>query len=73
MREIHEAANAFPMMQSKEFDELARDISANGLQVPIAIYQGKILDGRNRFAACEASGVSPIFQEVETDDPYMWV
>jgi ParB-like chromosome segregation protein Spo0J len=28
-----------------------------------------ILDGRNRWLACERAGIEPWVQEVETDDP----
>ena len=47
--EFHEIANAFPMMPESELQALADDIAANGLQEMIVEYEGKILDGRNRF------------------------
>ena len=70
--EIHEAANAFPMMNISELQELADDIKDNGLKVPIVIYDGKIIDGRNRAKACELAGVSPAYRSVDVEDPYMW-
>jgi hypothetical protein len=38
---------------------LAEDIKANGLVEPITLYEGKVLDGRNRWRACEIAGVEP--------------
>lgn len=44
-----------------EFADLVEDIRSNGLMEPIVMHEGKILDGRNRYRACEASGVKPRF------------
>src|SRR5574343_388979 len=49
---FHEAANIFPLMEEHELDELGKDIAENGLQLPIETYEGKIIDGRNRYRAC---------------------
>jgi len=51
MTEFHELANVFPMLQQTELESLAADIRANGQRHAITLYQGKILDGRNRYAA----------------------
>ncbi len=61
--EFHEVANLFPLIEGQEFDELIEDIRTNGLQQPIWTYQGKIIDGRNRYRACLKAGVEPRFQE----------
>ncbi|MEK6608177.1 MAG: ParB N-terminal domain-containing protein [Myxococcota bacterium] len=58
------------MLDGEEFDALVADIKANGLRVPITIFDGKILDGRNRYRACQAAGVKPRFEKfsgTETD------
>jgi hypothetical protein len=71
--ENHEYANLFPMLPDTELQELANDIKAHGLQVPVTTYQGKILDGRNRWRACEIAGVKPDTAEYTGDDPLAFV
>ena len=47
------------MMSPDEFDGLKQDIRANGLRTPVLLYENKVLDGRNRYAACREIGVKP--------------
>jgi ParB-like chromosome segregation protein Spo0J len=65
--EFHEVAKLFPLIQGEEFDDLVKDIKENGLKQPIWIYQGKIVDGRNRYKACLEAGVRPRYQEWDGD------
>jgi len=61
--EIHEYASLFPMCSEAEIQELAADIKQNGLRQPIVIdADEKILDGRNRAAACKIAGVDPTYE-----------
>jgi hypothetical protein len=55
--EAHPLATLFPLIEGAQFDELVADIKANGIQDTIDLYQGKILDGRNRYNAATAAGV----------------
>ena len=71
--QFHPACLAFPPLKDNELGELAQDIAANGLRNPIVLLQGKILDGRNRYLACEIAGVTPRFVEFEGEDPIAWV
>ena len=57
--EYHEVANIFPMMSADEFSALVKDIRANGQRQPIYIHDGKIVDGRNRYRACQQLGIDP--------------
>jgi ParB-like chromosome segregation protein Spo0J len=57
--EYHPFANAFPMMTDQEFAELVADIKAHGLEEMIMLYEGKILDGRNRYKALVELGFNP--------------
>lgn len=59
----HEYANIYPLMQEDELKELAQSIKTNGLLQPIKLYEGKILDGRNRYWACQKVGIEPIFEQ----------
>ena len=53
---------------------LAADIKANGLQNPIVLYKGQILDGRNRYLACRIAKVKPRFIEWQgKGSPVDWV
>mgnify|MGYP001052839394 CR=1 FL=1 len=61
--DIHEAANIFPMITGADFAALRDDIKANGLLEPIILCNGKILDGRNRYAACLDVGIEPAYQD----------
>lgn len=57
----HPACEIFPTLSNEELQSLADDIKANGLLEPIVVYKGEILDGRNRYEACEVAGVEPQF------------
>src|SRR5262249_5145016 len=48
---------------------LLDDIKKHGLQAPISLYQGKILDGRNRYRACRELGIECQTREYRGDDP----
>lgn len=61
--DFHPIANIFPMMGADEFEALKADILENGLLEPIWVHQGKIVDGRNRYRACEETGVEPLYRE----------
>lgn len=50
---FHRLANVFPLLGEAEFAELVKDIQANGQMDPIVMYEGLILDGRNRYLAIE--------------------
>jgi hypothetical protein len=60
--EFHPLANVFPLMSDDELGELAADIAANGQSQPIYLYEGMILDGRNRYLACLRGKVKPWFR-----------
>jgi hypothetical protein len=55
--DFHPLADMFPLMEGEDFDALVADIKANDLRDNMILYEGKILDGRNRYRACKAAGV----------------
>jgi len=69
----HSLANIFPLLDGGEFAALAEDIRANGLREPIVLFEGAILDGRNRYRACIAAGVNPRFEIYDGADPLAYV
>lgn len=60
---FHAVANIFPMMSDEEYLALVEDIIAHGQHEPIWIYDGQIIDGRNRWRACKAVGITPITRD----------
>jgi uncharacterized ParB-like nuclease family protein len=79
--EAHPDAAIFPMMSADDLANLAADIKANGQVHPIVIgkieVDGKtkevIVDGRNRYEACEIAGVEPKFTDLNGHDPKAFI
>lgn len=80
----HEAANLFPMMDEWEQEagskkagallQLAEDLKANGCHTPVVLFQGNILDGRNRVTAAKLAGLDFLpTTEYEGNDPVAYV
>jgi hypothetical protein len=67
--EFHELANIFPMLDGEELEALRADMDANGQINKIILYQGKVLDGRNRYRICEMLGIEPETIVYPGDDP----
>jgi len=66
--EPHDLSKLFPPISPEDFDKLAGDIKLHGLHHPIVRYQGKILDGNNRYRACEDAKIAPRFTDFTGDD-----
>jgi ParB-like chromosome segregation protein Spo0J len=67
--EYHPISEILPMLPPDELQALADDIKENGQKNPIWLCDDKILDGRNRYQACELAGVEPDFVAYEGSDP----
>jgi len=63
--EHHPVSEAFPLMEGDDFKEFVEDIRRNGLLCPIELYEGKIIDGRNRYRACLELGIEPEVVDVD--------
>jgi hypothetical protein len=70
---FHPLAEVLPLIEGKQFDELVASIKANGLRDPIILFEGTILDGRNRYRACLQAGVKPRTEEFSGGDPALFV
>lgn len=60
---FHPVADIFPMIDSAAFELLKADIKKHGLREPIYLFQGKVIDGRNRLKACKELKIQPEFRE----------
>lgn len=66
---VHAVANIFPLLRGKDFEDLREDIAKHGQLEPIAIDEhGSIIDGRNRYNACQALGLVPKTQRFSQED-----
>lgn len=71
---VHPDALIFPMMTNEELDDLVEDIRKNGLNHPITIHEGMVIDGRNRLEACRRAGVQPRYEPWKpTDSLAKWI
>lgn len=61
----HPVAEIFPMMDDEQYEALKADIAEQGVQSSGLLYQGKVLDGRNRYRACQELGIEMDWMEVE--------
>jgi hypothetical protein len=61
--ELHPLAEKYPLMEAEEFVAFKADLDAHGQKNPIWLFEGKVLDGRNRLRACVELSLEPVFAE----------
>lgn len=66
MYKQHPLSAAFPAMQADEYQALVDSIEVIGVQNPITIFEGMVLDGWHRYTAANQCGLQ--CQEVELGD-----
>ena len=73
--DFHPLADLFPMLDDKSaaFEALVDDIRERKQQEPVWLYEGKILDGRNRYQACQRLGREIQVRDYAGDDPIGFV
>lgn len=69
----HPLAELIPPMAEAEYRELCADVKAHGLREPVTLYEGRILDGRHRYRACQEVGVEPTTKDFDGDSPLAYV
>jgi N6-adenosine-specific RNA methylase IME4/ParB-like chromosome segregation protein Spo0J len=68
-RPAHPVADLFPLMSEAEVRDLADDIREHGLREPVWLHaDGRIIDGRNRWRACELAGVEAVTRTYDGGD-----
>lgn len=71
--QFHSYSNLFPLITGEEYEAFRSDIDAHGQRDPIILYEGKILDGRNRYRCCLDLGREPIVEHYQGSDPLAYV
>jgi ParB-like chromosome segregation protein Spo0J len=71
--ELHPLCSMFPPMDTAGIFELADDIKAHGQREAIVLLDGQILDGRNRYLACQAAKVEPRVEPFTGSDALAYV
>ena len=67
--ERHELSEKWGDMPAKEFRDLVEDVRKNGVLHPVTLYEGKVLDGWQRYRAALEAGVECPAQDYTGDDP----
>lgn len=64
---FHPYADLFPLIEGADFEAFCASFRRDGYdrRQPIVTYGNQILDGRNRYRACEATGVAAQFREFD--------
>lgn len=69
-------AEIYPLLSEEDLKGLAADIDQAGQRQPISLYEGDILDGRNRYLAITrhcAPGRTPKYEAVNPESPIAFV
>jgi N6-adenosine-specific RNA methylase IME4/ParB-like chromosome segregation protein Spo0J len=70
---FHPLANVLALMEGAEYDALVADIKERGLVHPIVEFEGRILDGRNRWRACKDADAKVKIEKYKGNDPVGYV
>lgn len=65
----HPLADTMPKMSAQQLADLSESIVRSGQREPVVLFEGKILDGRNRWDACDLAKLEPRVRQFG-DDPH---
>lgn len=72
--DVHPLAKEFPGCSDKDYAALVADIKAVGQKRPIALFEGMIWDGRERYWACRDLHILPKFRILRRkDEPIIYL
>ncbi len=60
---FHPLANEYPLMGEAELERLADSIRENGLLYKVIVWNGQVIDGRNRLLACVKYSIPCQFED----------
>lgn len=65
----HPLAEEYPLMGSYDLGRMEEDMRERGFdpRFPVVLFDGQVLDGRNRELAANAAGVDPVYVEFQGD------
>jgi hypothetical protein len=74
--EVHPLALLVPGMTDTDLERLRADIEANGMNEPLVLFEGKVLDGRHRLVIAYAAKLPVEVTEFDGDEKaakqYVW-
>lgn len=73
---VHPLARLIPVITLGDMDRLIDDIAANGVLEPLILFEGQVLDGRNRLAVASVLGTPVMVDQFDGDSAaakkYVW-
>ena len=64
---VHPLAKLIPLITPGDLDRLIDDVRDNGVNEPLIMFEGQVLDGRNRLAVASVLGASVQLAEFDGD------
>jgi len=65
---VHPLAKMIPLITTGDLDRLIDDIRDNGVNEPLIMFEGQVLDGRNRLAVASVLGAPVTLEEFDGNE-----
>ncbi len=74
MKLLKHELNTYPNMSDEHREELKTSMLNNGFdpEFPVVLFEGKVIDGWQRYSVATELGIEPIIREFEGDDDEAW-